>query len=175
MKCVSCDKEFSKRPLIDGIKRNCQNRKQCFDCSPFGAHATRLINNVNKEWKERKCTICNRIMNRKNERGSFCWTCTNRKNRVNKIARIKEFTGSGCWICSYDKCWGALDFHHVDPQTKLFGLTLREIQFSWDRILPEVKKCVLVCCRCHREIHAGLIADQDIKSLWNDRWNTIKH
>ncbi len=27
---------------------------------------------------------------------------------------------------------------------------------SWEMIEKELKKCVLLCCRCHREVHDGL-------------------
>ena len=27
---------------------------------------------------------------------------------------------------------------------------------SWARIVRELDKCVLLCCRCHREVHDGM-------------------
>jgi len=32
-------------------------------------------------------------------------------------------------------------------------------------LLKEVEKCILVCCRCHREIHAGMTYERQIKRL----------
>lgn len=57
-------------------------------------------------------------------------------------------------MCGYDSCPAAMDFHHLDPREKDF--TLSEGMTSWERIRPELAKCVLLCCRCHREAHDGL-------------------
>jgi len=61
--------------------------------------------------------------------------------------------GGKCLICGYDKCVEGFDFHHVDPMGKDFTISNR--MTSWERIRPELSKCVLLCCRCHREVHAG--------------------
>lgn len=167
MQCIKCGDKFPVQIAIDGKIRNLQNRKYCLKCSPFGQHNTRKL-----EAKKSICEDCGREKFRKNEKGRKCWVCANKCNRKKKIEKIKELTGDACWICGYNKCWGALDFHHVDPSTKSFGLTAREIQFSWKRIEPELRKCILVCCRCHREIH-GNILDVNIESLWLRKWKLI--
>lgn len=59
--------------------------------------------------------------------------------------------GGSCRICGYDTCPAALDFHH--PGDKDFSISSKA---SWEAILPELDKCVLLCCRCHREVHYGL-------------------
>ena len=46
-----------------------------------------------------------------------------------------------------------MDFHHIDPEAKDF--TIADNMTSWERILPELAKCVLLCARCHREVHEG--------------------
>ncbi|PIZ48257.1 hypothetical protein CO180_03375 [candidate division WWE3 bacterium CG_4_9_14_3_um_filter_41_6] len=66
------------------------------------------------------------------------------------------FLGGSCCICGYDKYIGALEFHHIDPNEKEFGLSSRGLTRSWEKIVEELKKCVLVCSNCHREIHAGV-------------------
>lgn len=51
-----------------------------------------------------------------------------------------------------------LDFHHTDPSKKekavgaMFGGNP-----SFQKVMTEVKKCVVLCANCHRKIHAGLI------------------
>lgn len=33
-----------------------------------------------------------------------------------------EYKGGKCQICGYDKCDSALEFHHLDPSQKDFGI-----------------------------------------------------
>lgn len=59
-------------------------------------------------------------------------------------------------LCGYDKCREALDFHHLDPTQKIFGLSVKGLTRSWEKIRNEIDKCILLCANCHREIHAGI-------------------
>jgi hypothetical protein len=69
--------------------------------------------------------------------------------------RLVELHGGRCEICGYRKCIRALTFHHVDPTTKRFTLA-SSLSRSWESLVREVGKCVLVCENCHREIHHGV-------------------
>jgi len=66
---------------------------------------------------------------------------------------IHELKTNGCAICGYDKCQSALVFHHVNPEDKKFGIETRRMSMKDCKIKDEVEKCILLCCRCHREIH----------------------
>jgi len=79
----------------------------------------------------------------------------NRRRRLK--AMVIEYKGGKCIICGYEKCVWALDLHHVDGSKKEFGLSVRGLTRSWDKVQREVNKCVLVCANCHREIHAGAV------------------
>ena len=68
--------------------------------------------------------------------------------------RAVRYMGGRCAICSYAACLSAFDFHHVAPLAKDF--TISRKMTSFDAIKDELDKCVLLCCRCHREVHAGL-------------------
>lgn len=65
--------------------------------------------------------------------------------------------GGKCTICGYDKTIAALDYHHIDPAEKdhLLCFAMRN-GYAWSKIVQEARKCTIVCCRCHREIHAGV-------------------
>ena len=41
-----------------------------------------------------------------------------------------------------------LDFHHLDPNTKLFGLN-SAYKHTWKEVLEEIKKCIILCHGCH--------------------------
>ena len=74
-----------------------------------------------------------------------------KKRKIIKQKLISIFGGK-CTICGYDKCDSALEFHHLDRKTKSFELSQRNYYRSFERILEEAKKCILVCANCHREI-----------------------
>lgn len=63
----------------------------------------------------------------------------------------------GCSICGYNKCTAVLEFHHINPSEKSFTISKAYSSYSLDEILKELKKCILVCANCHKEIHAGII------------------
>jgi hypothetical protein len=173
MQCKKCNSIFQCRTTIDGKKVNLQNRKYCLVCSPFKQHNTKILD---KLVVEKNCLSCGKSMQRKLERkGKLCWSCTNKKNREEKLEKVKLLVGDTCWFCNYSRCWNALEFHHVDPKQKLFGLSIREMQYAWDRIELELRKCVLVCACCHREIHCGLISQDDVQKIWIEKWDhTLK-
>lgn len=89
-----------------------------------------------------------------------CSKCRNRnvenQRRKNK-ERLVGLFGGKCRVCEYDRCIGGLEFHHVDDENKEFALSDKGRTISFARLKAEASKCVLLCCRCHREVHAGLI------------------
>ncbi len=77
--------------------------------------------------------------------------------RFNTKERIVKAMGGQCVCCGYDKCNNALDLHHINPEEKEFGLgKIMCHPISWEKIVIELRKCVIVCNRCHQEIHAGI-------------------
>jgi len=72
--------------------------------------------------------------------------------------RIVESLGGKCCICGYNRCNDSLDIHHIDPSQKEFKFSevIKSNIKSWDTIVVELRKCVLVCANCHRELHAGI-------------------
>jgi hypothetical protein len=56
-------------------------------------------------------------------------------------------------LCGYDSCQRSLDFHHVDPAEKDFTFGGKH-GWPWEKLRAELQKTVLLCCRCHGEVHA---------------------
>ncbi len=79
---------------------------------------------------------------------------TMRRRRLKLM--LTEYKGGQCKICGYKKCVWAFDLHHIDGKTKEFGLSVRGLTRSWEKLKEEADKCILVCANCHREIHAGI-------------------
>ena len=76
-----------------------------------------------------------------------------RQRRKENLIRV---LGSCCCLCGYNKCIGALEFHHIDPENKSYQLSSGNCHKIEDD-LEEAKKCILVCANCHREIHTSNI------------------
>lgn len=97
-------------------------------------------------------------------RADGAWRCcrcrseavTARRRRVKAI--LVAEAGGACLICGYDRWPGALQFHHLDPATKSFHLSLKGLTRAIDNVREEAKKCVLLCANCHAEVEGGVAA-----------------
>jgi 5-methylcytosine-specific restriction endonuclease McrA len=78
-----------------------------------------------------------------------------RRDKVKEMAI--QYKGGKCQVCGYDRCNGALEFHHLDPNEKDFGISHKGYTRSWEKVKTELDKCLMICANCHREVHSGLI------------------
>lgn len=116
-----------------------------------------------------------KISKRRKEMGEEAWAEYQRQ-RQNKKAKawvaknvvgwqrrtkekLIEYKGGKCEVCGYDKNFpSAYDFHHRNPEEKSFTISSKMIKF--EKLVEEVDKCDLLCCRCHRELHEKEFAIQ---------------
>lgn len=156
MICKKCNAVFTRFKMIDGKFRNLSNRKFCLSCSPFGKHNTKKLNLESPK----VCIRCNKPYESShgNKKGC-CNSCSVSLYRINLKKEIVDLFGGKCVICGYDKCFSALEFHHLDPKQKehkISGSTSNK-----KKLIKEANKCILVCVRCHREIHSGIVQWQN--------------
>ena len=78
---------------------------------------------------------------------------TDRRRRIKEI--LVDEAGGECAACGYRACIGVLQFHHVEPETKRFGLGREGVSRSLERARAEARKCVLLCANCHVEVELG--------------------
>jgi predicted HNH restriction endonuclease len=76
-----------------------------------------------------------------------------RRKKIREMAI--EYKGGKCELCGYDRCFQALDFHHIGSTGKDFGISDKGYTRSWEKVKKEIDKCILVCANCHRELHVG--------------------
>ena len=142
--------------VVDGKRRNLQNRKFCLDCSPFGSHNTKPDDPA-------------RPSVRPTSKGYTDWTEEAKtKNRMDTWLRgykrkenLVEIKGGCCQNCGYKKCLRALTFHHRDPSTKQFTIEMRTIRgIAWETVLAEVAKCDLLCYNCHMEVEHDIAMEK---------------
>lgn len=83
--------------------------------------------------------------------------------------------GGSCVCCGYKKCTAALELHHLDCSEKelSFGNIRASIR-SWFKIVEELRKCVLVCSNCHKEVHAGVTKVPPTAFRFNENYAEYK-
>jgi Zn finger protein HypA/HybF involved in hydrogenase expression len=109
------------------------------------------------------CHECGRVYEYVRSRGHtklLCNSCksgswASRPDRRELKLALVEVRGGACSICGYRRHLGALTFHHLDPSKKRFEIARGHTR-SWDALVAEVRKCVVLCENCHREVHAGI-------------------
>ena len=177
--CKLCGKRVPCKAWIDGKKRSLKNRRYCFDCSPFGSRNTRNLTKAKKEGNlyERICVVCHLPIPDGTKNGRRCYPCVQREREKDSQNKVYGMVGTACWVCGYDKGMkgtGVLDFHHMNPDDKIFGLDKRNTtNFSWERVVLEMKKCVVLCARCHREQQCGILENEQLFTLHKSRWAEI--
>ena len=73
-----------------------------------------------------------------------------RERNTKFIRRVRR--RSVCERCG-EKRWYVLDFHHRDPKDKVRSIPLMCTNQTIDSIKKEIRKCVVLCSNCHREVH----------------------
>ncbi len=101
---------------------------------------------------------------KKDKKQPWCKTCSDlaSKNFYRKRhMEWQDFLGKDrltCMECGYNKCRAAIEFHHRNPEEKVFEIG-RWIQYhscnnqNKKLVLEEVDKCDSLCATCHRELH----------------------
>ena len=85
-----------------------------------------------------------------------CQTEATQKRRDKVKVLAVAYKGGKCQCCGYNNYIGALEFHHINPEEKDFGVGSKGYTRSWEAVKKELDKCVLVCSNCHKEIHANV-------------------
>lgn len=152
--CIKCNAQIPNRTIVDGKTRNTSNRRFCLLCSSFKSkHGGPIVVGT-----VGVCDQCGReyVPNRNaGHRLRVCNSCRHVERRGVIKAKAVVFLGGRCVGCGYNKCIRSLNFHHINPGEKDFGIGGHNIR-NWAKVKGELKKCILVCANCHGEIHAGI-------------------
>jgi hypothetical protein len=75
------------------------------------------------------------------------------------IFRVKR--RSVCSICGEKRYW-VLEFHHTGELKKEYGISkMASNGCSISKIKTELRKCIIVCANCHKDIHHGENSGQE--------------
>lgn len=119
---------FNKAKIVDG-------KKQCTRCKEWKPHE---VFGTKGKYKQGYCPPC-----------LYQYQASRWQGRKKKAV---ELMGGACSRCGYCRNYSALEFHHMDPNEKDFDFNVGRRR-SWDKMVEELKKCVLLCSNCHREEH----------------------
>jgi transposase-like protein len=92
--------------------------------------------------------------------GDRCLRCRSQAvadHRRRVKARLVAEAGGACTICGYSRSVAALQFHHLDPDTKRFSISVRGVTRALERAREEAGKSVLLCANwpCGGRIRAA--------------------
>jgi hypothetical protein len=79
------------------------------------------------------------------------------KRRRKVKETLVDEAGGRCTRCGFDEHPSALQFHHLDPSTKEFGVSDKGVTRSIAQARAEASKCVLLCASCHAMVEAGVV------------------
>jgi hypothetical protein len=130
--CNKCDQI---KPVVEfGTRAAAKDKLQ--------SHCKQCMKSASEQWRQRN-------KQRKLSKQKIRLIETLERWRAFKLAK-------GCLTCSETEpvC---LEHHHTsdDKEINLSSAVTRG--WSWERILSEAVKGVIVCSNCHKKIHAGLI------------------
>lgn len=116
--------------------------------------------NISDINKIKICPICSKEFSTNINNRIYCYECSpiNDSSKYRKRAvkhQLILYKGGKCEKCGYNKCEGALQFHHIDMSQKEFQLSDSDItkNISLNDLKKEVDKCMLLCANCHAELH----------------------
>lgn len=89
-----------------------------------------------------------------------------KKWRKDTKKRIIDSMGGECQCCGYKASLAALCLHHLNSDEKEFSIGPKmSTRMLWSEIVPELRKCVLVCKNCHMEIHDNITKLSNYKTF----------
>ena len=143
-------KQIYQKSTIENIKKYCDEHN--IDYSNL---------NETRELEVLICTECNQKKSIKefyqynNKVHHVCNSCKSKKqkdynkNNVNNLNDYKK--QHKCEKCGETRFY-LLDFHHKNPDQKEFSIS-KKATIKLENLMPEIKKCIILCSNCHREFH----------------------
>lgn len=152
---MCCEKIIQSTAVIEGKRRNLSNRIHCLECLPWKTRFPKKIKTDNSDKDALRAKWVRYSVNR----------------RMDIKAKCVSHLGGSCISCGYNRCLRALEFHHVFPEEKTFGISDGATR-AWDKVEIELSKCVLLCSNCHREAEDGIIPRSDLIPFMLDKPTT---
>lgn len=125
--------------------------KECSVCKESKSYAEYYKSSRSKTGYVSKCKKCQSLLDSKyHVKHREKYNARQKKNAVENRAFIDRFKHiKGCLHCGEKRPW-VLDFHHLgDKDATIADL----ITYSRQVIKKEIRKCIVLCANCHRDLH----------------------
>lgn len=131
--------------------------KKCGKCGKVKDIEEFFLNSSKTDGRQSYCKECKKRYDKKYFQKNKQHHYDRRKNRARNIYDIVDGYKGACTLCGEDHI-ATLVFHHEDPKEKELSISIA-MKYGWsvERLLKEIKKCVVLCCNCHAKLH------------WNDK------
>lgn len=98
------------------------------------------------------------------------------KNRYIRGKELVDSLKKPCAKCGEDRKY-IIDFHHIDPTTKLFEISKGQTGRSHKKVIAEIEKCVCMCRNCHTEFHYlyGNVPENPVQALTEYLGESVSH
>lgn len=131
--------------------------KKCTKCGEIKEINKFYKSSYRKDGLQSACKICaDSASKQSNSKNRLKYNATRKLVRDRTIQKYNEWKRSyGCCFCGEDEpiC---LELHHKDKTTKEFSPSnLRT--YSWNTLMKEAKKCIIVCSNCHKKFTQELL------------------
>lgn len=126
--------------------------KRCSVCGELKPLSEFALNRARKDGHACDCKTCRKKYRDKHYQDNKEYYKS--KARAYKAKKQQEFNELRktlkCSKCGEDRFY-CLDFHHIDPSEKEAEVT--KLIESPRKLKEELKKCIVLCSNCHRELH----------------------
>lgn len=116
--------------------------KTCSTCKEAKSLSQYFKSVKNRDGLQAQCKECQMVV-------SIRYAAVKRKARREALV---DYKGRRCEHCLGVFPTPVYDLHHKDPSIKEFQFN-QLASHSWEQILTEADKCILLCANCHRIEH----------------------
>lgn len=142
------------RPQGSNPSGRAMETKICSKCKKEKPISEFGKNKAKKDGLQTECKECksayNKLHYQKNKETYLAKARESSKECEDYIREIKS--SLKCSICGEDRWW-VLDFHHENPDEKESCIATLAHNGSRKKMEEELKKCIVLCANCHRDIH----------------------
>ncbi len=128
-----------------------ENKKKCWKCQREKTEQEFAWLNKKKGIRNGMCKLCHKEYSKQhyqNNKAKYKERSPNHKEKMR--TKLFEYLEDKLCIDCNEENSVVLEFDHRNPKMKKFAVSRGVNNYSWKKILAEIKKCDIRCANCHR-------------------------